>query len=298
MDVGISLNSSLGGEPVAAGRIMIERARLANEVGLATLSVGDHHARPGNYFQNTPVLGRLLAEWDTRPAGCLFLLPLWNPVLVAEHIGTLAALHDGPFIVQTGVGAGADQFAAMGASLRTRGLATDEAIRVVKGLLAGETMSSGRFGTVDAAFGLRPAQPVEWWIGAGSARGLDRAAREADAWYAGPIVTPGSAVELLDRYRQSCADHEREPRALIRKDVLIRRDGAAAAALAADLVAAGYRGMGRDALIVGTPEHAAEQVAAYADLGFEQVVARCMNVPQPVALETIELLAEVAALVA
>jgi hypothetical protein len=41
--------------------------------------------------QNTPMLGRLLAEWSDRPAGALFLLPLWNPVLVAEQVGTLAA---------------------------------------------------------------------------------------------------------------------------------------------------------------------------------------------------------------
>ena len=29
----------------------------------------------------------MLAEWGERPAGCLFLLPLWHPVLVAEQIG-------------------------------------------------------------------------------------------------------------------------------------------------------------------------------------------------------------------
>ena len=28
----------------------------------------------------------LLAEWDTRPAGALFLLPLWHPVLLAEEL--------------------------------------------------------------------------------------------------------------------------------------------------------------------------------------------------------------------
>jgi hypothetical protein len=45
--------------------------------------------------QNTPMLGRLLAEWSDRPAGALFLLPLWNPVLVAEQVGTLAAIAAG-----------------------------------------------------------------------------------------------------------------------------------------------------------------------------------------------------------
>jgi hypothetical protein len=38
------------------------------------------------------MLGRLLAEWGEAPAGCLFLLPLWHPVLVAEQIGTLTPI--------------------------------------------------------------------------------------------------------------------------------------------------------------------------------------------------------------
>jgi alkanesulfonate monooxygenase SsuD/methylene tetrahydromethanopterin reductase-like flavin-dependent oxidoreductase (luciferase family) len=65
------------------------------------------------------MLGRLLAEWGGAPAGCLFLLPLWNPVLVAEQIGTLASIAQGPFIMQCGLGYGEAQFAAMGANLKT-----------------------------------------------------------------------------------------------------------------------------------------------------------------------------------
>ncbi|MEZ5298115.1 MAG: hypothetical protein R2697_18160 [Ilumatobacteraceae bacterium] len=54
------------------------------------LSLGDQHlvGPDVGYFQNTPALGRLLAEWSPtgRPAGCLFLLPMWSPVLVAEQV--------------------------------------------------------------------------------------------------------------------------------------------------------------------------------------------------------------------
>ena len=76
---------------------MIERARAANGAGLDSLFVGDHHSTgPGVYYQNVPILGRLLAEWGDQPAGALFLLPLWHPVLLAEQIGTLASIADGP----------------------------------------------------------------------------------------------------------------------------------------------------------------------------------------------------------
>ena len=57
---------------------MVERARAADDARLDSLFVGDHHATgPGAYYQNTPMLGRLLAEWGDRPAGALFLLPLF-----------------------------------------------------------------------------------------------------------------------------------------------------------------------------------------------------------------------------
>jgi hypothetical protein len=39
---------------------------------------------PTPYYQNAPMLGRLLAEWGEAPAGCLFLLPLWHPNLDAR----------------------------------------------------------------------------------------------------------------------------------------------------------------------------------------------------------------------
>src|SRR2546425_4177380 len=121
MRVGISLTSSHAVKDARDGaRWMIERAAAARESGLDSLFVGDHHATPGTYYQNVPMMGRLLAEWGDAPAGCLFLLPLWNPVLVAEQIGTLAAIARGRFILQAGLGYGEEQFLAMGANIKQR----------------------------------------------------------------------------------------------------------------------------------------------------------------------------------
>ena len=114
---------------------MLERARAAHAAGFESLTIGDHHDMPVPYAQNTPMLGRLLAEWPERPAGCLFLVPLWHPLLMAEHIGTLAAIHqvEAPgsrFIVQTGIGWGDAQFTNLGADMRTRGQNIDRAIPI------------------------------------------------------------------------------------------------------------------------------------------------------------------------
>src|ERR1700722_2477580 len=208
MRVGISLTSNHpdAANPRQGARWMIERVAAAQRSGLDTLFVGDQHVSPTPYYQNTPMLGRLLAEWGTAPAGCLFLLPLWHPVLVAEQIGTLAAIARGPFIMQCGLGWGDDRFAAMGANMRTRPSAFEEALDLVRRLLAGETVSSsGRFRIVEASLALRPADPVEVWIGASAPPAIDRAARLAEGWIASPGLTPDEARVQADVYRSAAS---------------------------------------------------------------------------------------------
>jgi alkanesulfonate monooxygenase SsuD/methylene tetrahydromethanopterin reductase-like flavin-dependent oxidoreductase (luciferase family) len=43
---------------------MIERTAAAHRAGLDSLFVGDQHISPTPYYQNTPMLGRLLALGD------------------------------------------------------------------------------------------------------------------------------------------------------------------------------------------------------------------------------------------
>jgi alkanesulfonate monooxygenase SsuD/methylene tetrahydromethanopterin reductase-like flavin-dependent oxidoreductase (luciferase family) len=195
MKVGISLTSSHAvADPREGARWMIERAAAARRASLDSLFVGDHHATPGPYYQNVPVLGRLLAEWGEAPAGCLFLLPLWNPLLIAEQVGTLAALMRGRFIFQCGLGDDPRQFAAMGADIRFRPSAFEEAFGLIQRLLRGETVSaSGRFRFENARVLLRPAEPVEYWIGASADVAIDRAARIADGFLASPGQVPERA---------------------------------------------------------------------------------------------------------
>src|SRR3954464_3885631 len=146
MRVGISLTSNYPDvtDPRQGARWMIERAAAARSTGLDSLFIGDQHASPTPYYQNTPMLGRLLAEWGEAPAGCLFLLPMWHPVLVAEQIGTLAAIARGPFILQCAIGGGEEQFGAFGVSLRERPARFEAGLDVIRRLCAGEEVSVER----------------------------------------------------------------------------------------------------------------------------------------------------------
>ncbi len=296
MRVGISLTSSISQPGPVAAAWMIERARLANEVGLDHLSLGDrHNAGPGGqYIQGAPMLGRLLAEWDpSRPAGLLFLLPLWSPVLVAEQVGTLSTLLDAPVIVQTGIGSGAAQFGAFGVDHRRRGRLTDEAIGVVDGLLRGETVDSEMLGVTEASVRPVPTHGVEWWVGGGlGAVPIERAARRGDAWYVSPGVRGDDLRDGIERYRQACAGHGRPPRVALRRDVVGDTDHAAARRRADEIAAAGYRGMPADALLAGDADSLADELQRLAEVGVDDVVIRCADPDQAAALRTIETFGE------
>src|SRR5258708_22440533 len=245
MKVGISLTSNHPDvtDPRQGARWMIERASAARRAALDSLFVGDQHVSPTPYYQNTPILGRLLAEWGDAPSGCLFLLPLWPPVLVAEQIGTLASIAQGPFIMQCGLGWGDDRLAAMGANIRTRPSAFEEALDIVRRFLAGETVSSSRrFRITKASLALRPAAPVAVWIGASAPPAIDRAARLADGWIASPGLTSEEARAQADMYRERCAAYGKDPGAIVlRRDIYGAHGSSEAATVLQHALSRGHR---------------------------------------------------------
>jgi len=298
MRVGISLTSNHAvKDPREGARWMIERAAAARQSGLDSLFVGDHHATPAAYYQNVPILGRLLAEWGDAPAGCLFLLPLWNPVLVAEQVGTLAAIARGPFIVQCGLGYDEAQFAAMGTRLKYRPSAFEESLSIVQRLLRGETVSSsGRFVFRDARVTLRPAEAVDFWVGASAAPAIDRAARLAEGWLASPSLTLEEAGSQASFYLERCKAYGRVPAAVaIRRDIYVGESAADAAGVVGRVLAAGYRGMPPSALIAGPVAEVVERFSALAALGYTDVIVRHLTNDQSKVLGSLARLREVRA---
>src|SRR5262245_60281496 len=284
MRVGISLTSAHPvGEPRAVARWMIERTVAARRAGLDSLFLGDHHATGAPYYQNVPMLGRLLAEWGDAPAGCLFLLPLWHPVLVAEQVGTLAAIAQGRFILQCGIGEGAEQFDALGVNLKHRPSQFEEALAAVRRLLAGETVSAhGRYLFDNARIAPTPPEPVEIWIGATARPAVDRAARLGDGWLAPPGLTPDAARMLHDYYLEQCRVHGRTPAAVaIRRDVYVGDSTADVEATAGPVIARGYRGFDPAAPVAGTIDQVIDRFRALGAMGYTDVIVRHLVDDQP-----------------
>ena len=73
MRIGISVCSAYPEADIKTSvRYMVQRVRAARDSDLDSLFVGDHHVTSRPYFQNSPILGRLLAEWNNKPAGALY----------------------------------------------------------------------------------------------------------------------------------------------------------------------------------------------------------------------------------
>jgi alkanesulfonate monooxygenase SsuD/methylene tetrahydromethanopterin reductase-like flavin-dependent oxidoreductase (luciferase family) len=297
--IGVSLRTSYPITMPRAAAWIVERARAADAAGLDSLFVGDHHATgPEPYHQNVPVLGRLLAEWGDRPVGALFLLPLWPPVLLAEQVGTLAALARGRFVLQTALGGGRGQFAAMGVEPEGRVRRFEAGLELVRRLLAGERVSDpdGPFGVRDACVAPVPSQPVEVWIGATVPAAIDRAARLGDGWLANADLVPDDAGAQARTYLERCSVHGRIPTAIaVRRDVHVADDLADALAARDRAVAAGYRGFRPEALVAGDVETVVETFRGYAELGYTDVLVRHFVDDQTAVLRSLELLGEVRA---
>lgn len=298
MRIGISVSSShMVTDPRDGARNIIARARAARAADLDSLFIGDHHVTPFPYFQNTPMLGRMLAEWGDKPCGALYLLPLWHPVVLAEQIATLASIAEGPFIMQCGLG-DHRQGEAMGVDMSRRVGMFEASLTTLRALWRGETVDETRYWNISgASISPLPPQPIDVWVGAVVQGAIHRSARLAEAWLAAPSLTPTEAGDALNAYRQACAEFDRQPKAVaIRRDIFIGASSQEARSVVAPYIEAGYRGMDADALMFGSPVEVAEQMAVLAEQGYTDVIVRNLSSDQAQSLATIERLAQVKSL--
>jgi alkanesulfonate monooxygenase SsuD/methylene tetrahydromethanopterin reductase-like flavin-dependent oxidoreductase (luciferase family) len=197
----------------------------------------------------------------------VYLLPLRHPLPVARSIATLCELAPGRLVFGVGVG-GEDrhEIEVCGVDPTTRGRRCDEALAILRPLLAGETVSfHGRhFDVVDALIRPVPAPPVPVLVGGRSDAAIRRAGRYGDGWLA-TWCSVGRMGEAMGR----CADEagragRTEPPWMHTLQLWVGLAGERR--VARDLVASAMEGFYRlpfDAFERYTPYGTAEDVAAF-----------------------------------
>ena len=291
MRIGISMASSYNVQnPRIGAQYMIERAKAAADAKLHSLFVGDHHVTPIPYYQNTPILARALAHWRAAPAGALYLLPLRHPVLLAEEIGTLAAIAPDRFILQAGLGRADQQYDAMGVNRQHRPSRFEECLDIMRRLWRGEVVNhQGRWQIEQAKISPVPDQPVEVWVAAHARAAIERAARIGDGWLASPDLAPDRAKERLAIYSEACDQYQRPVGVkALRRDIFIGATQQQAEKIVAPIIGQGYRGFPPDALIFGDIESVKECFYQLEEIGYTDIIIRHLVNDQQMVLESLE----------
>ncbi|HEU4448604.1 MAG TPA: LLM class flavin-dependent oxidoreductase [Gaiellaceae bacterium] len=314
----VSAQYPAGEDPAARLAEHLEQVRLVRDAGFHSVFAGQHFLpAPFQMLQSVPLLARLAAETgDMRVGAGILLLPLLNPVEVAEHAATLDVLTGGRFVLGVGLGYRAEENAAFGVP-DDRVRVFREKLAVVKGLLEGDEVTAGgdgyrleraRLAPLPLA---SPRPPI--WMAANADSAVRRAARLADTWFVNPHASlaeverqlalfraeRGSEPDELPMLREACVARTDEEAAAVARPYLARKYeayvdwGQSDVLPPTDTLRRGWDALHAGRFLLGAPETVLERIGALRALGVTELVLRVQwpGLPQRDAMRTLELLA-------
>ncbi|MBI2936237.1 MAG: LLM class flavin-dependent oxidoreductase [Chloroflexi bacterium] len=230
MKVGICVkfkNSSVSPRPFReVYEETIEYVRVADSLGFDQVCVPEHHSLDVGY-NPTPFLTLTALARETKRIGLCaqpLLLPLYNPVAVAEQLAVLDILSNGRAILGLGVGYREADFKSFGVPFRQRGARMNEGVEILLRALRERNVSfKGKFFDISGVdVTPRPLQQPhpKIFMTTGSPPAVDRAVR-----FGLPVnMQPHKAIDegLYVYYCQKLVESGRDPRAV---DVMLLTNG-------------------------------------------------------------------------
>ena len=271
----------------------------AAELGYDSVWAINHFLGSLNTPQPISMMAKLIDHSGEMQVGSgILLLPLFNPIHVAEEFATLDQLSRGRVILGVGAGYRQHEFQSMGVPMERRGRRLDEGVRLIKALWSGEQVSfEGEFYALDEQrIGILPYReggpPI--YIGAGSIPAVRRAARLGDAWYApGNSPNPAYLGKAVKTYDDALTEYDRGHLVHSRPvgvELYCGPTTERAWEEALPYVTREYHTYGeyeelswqkdrfdelvRNTLLIGSPDDLIERIRAYADLGFDHLIFR------------------------
>lgn len=275
-------------------------AKTIDEGGFDSLWVGEHHVTPDDqYLQNIPVLSSLaeVTENVTLGAGA-FLLPLHNPVYVAELTATIDVLSEGRFQLACGLGYRDEEFAAFGVDKADRVRRLEEGVQLIQDLWGKNnvTFEGDCFQFEDVSINPKPVQDphppilVAGYVDAAA----KRAANIADSWLYGNLQDKEELRRQFGVFEEAVSDAGRRdecftPPVLREAFVLPDEDEAfetvrpylerkfesyAGWGLEGVDIESNFREAAEDRFLIGSPETVVEELEEYAEIGVEHVICR------------------------
>ncbi len=199
-----------------AYRDMVEQVLLAEKYGFDAAMVCEHHFTEHGYYPS-PLLvctGLAQATKKIRIGTAVLLLPLWNPIHVAEDAATLDVISGGRLILGLGQGYRQEEFAGLQVPLNERAARLSEGTKIILRLFTEDKVThKGRFYQFEnLKLTPKPVQkphpPI--WIAAKSDSAVRRAARLGDAYLSDPVTPFGVLKKRYHAYREELQGQGRE----------------------------------------------------------------------------------------
>lgn len=196
---------------VAGPDAIATAARHAEALGFSDVWVSDHVVHPAaqdypSPYLYDPMMALAWAAAVTTRVGLgtsVLVVPMHEPVALANQLASLDSLSAGRLRVAVGVGWSEAEYAALGADFATRGARLDEALAMFRVLWRDDPASfHGRFRSFDDIRLLpKPAGPIPIWCGGGSEAAYRRGVRAADGFQLIGL-TPAQARPVVERLRR------------------------------------------------------------------------------------------------
>ncbi len=300
MRIGMSLTSSypVGQDSTVIMENLVEEVMLMARLEFDSFSLGDHHLTENHYMQVLPAMSSLSSISGNMQLLPLFLLPFYNPILLAEQLATLDVISGGRTTVINALGYDAAAFAAFQTTQNARVSRFIETFEIMRLLWERDNVTyNGRHYSIDAPISMNPkpvSRPLHMWIAGGAEPAIQRAARMGDGW----VIAPGWTRELVENgiqfYRNSIAEYgrnEQEMAIVLRRDAHLAPNSEAGHREAQTLFENGYRGFGavelNQSLVIGGPAECIDYLEAMERAGVTEVLFRCALDEREQALQTI-----------
>ena len=303
MKIGMSLTSSYSVNRDSRELLenMVEQVELMAELGFDSLSLGDHHLTRDHYLQVLPTMSRLTAHSGAMQLMPLFLLPFYNPIVLAEQVATMDVISGGRTTVICGLGHQPEVHVAMQTPQRRRVSRFVETFDIMRLLWSrDDVVYRGKHYNFETPVSINPKpvnQPLPMWIAAEAEPAIYRTAQMADGWVISPGWTPALIEERVQVYRSTLNASGRGDEGMaivLRRDAHLAHDPDSAQREAQQLYEQGYRGFRpkelAESLIVGGPEDCIRYLENVKSLGVTHVLFRCALDQRDQAMQTIRVL--------
>jgi probable F420-dependent oxidoreductase len=190
----------------------LEQIAVAEDLGYDTVMNSEHHFVAGTMPAPLVTLSAIAIKTERLRIGSgVILLPLYDPVHVAEHGAVIDHISRGRFTLGVGYGYRQEEFDGFGIELDERPARMREGIEAIRALWTqpAATYEGEHYRFRDVTLWPLPLQkphpPI--WMASKAPGAVAAAARLGDAWFADP-VTPFSVLKArLEVYKKTLAKH-------------------------------------------------------------------------------------------